>query len=654
MTRLMMAGMLAVLSALPVRAADSAATYEASAAARYIDLDFRGSRGQVQEYDGKVYNTVHGDVSVSNQGSEGLFDISVKNIGSTEEDASLSVDGKSGLRASGKYQTMHHRLNFLRVGETINGAWVPKTAIDARSISPGQEVKIRRTEGEFNLAFVNPENAARFLAVQYWAVEKRGSRYWSSSGANIKADNQDVNSIKQDITIALGTNIREATALSVDYIRSQFEDKAEVILAPFGGLTGSSNNGGLAKRREPTQQANAAEFKFRHDVSKDLALTGAFTGRQRENLRTGYKHNSAVAALNAAYKVSKKVSLVAKLYTRIYQVDENLEYFPTNGPGDALEHVNTHQFDKNYVRGEFIANFRPVEKVHVKAAYKLENTTRRDAPTQVYSANRYFTDDYFSGPTWNNATARSDVRHTFTVGVKAELPLGIGADAQYKKLITNQAAFVNLPTRQEDINGTLSVELPKDVSLYAMAGFLRERNTEDNFARYSQSKNTYRAGLDWAATSKIFFGADATYETARWYHELYLGSGGATVTAATQYHSSAGTYQRNAVAGVHGKVVCPKGIVVSGDGTYTRSTVGTPIDYRFTGAGAASPYSTVNDFTPSEINIARGTLIVEYTPEKLKNLTARASYSVSDWVDKNDNLNSGRASVAQVGGSYKF
>lgn len=653
MTRLMMAGVLAVLSALPVRAADSAATYDASAAARYIDLDFRGSRGQVQEYDGKVYNTVHGDVSVGNQGTEGLFDISVKNIGSTEEEASLSVDHKSGFKASGKYQNMYHRLNFLRVGETINGAWVPKTAIDARSISPGQEVKIRRTEGEFNLGFVNPENAARFLAVQYWAVEKRGSRYWSSSGANIKADNVDVNSIKQDITIALGTNIREATALSVDYIRSQFEDKAEVLYAPFGGLTGSSNNGGLTKRREPTQQANAAEFKFRHDVSKNLALTGAFTGRQRENLRTGYKFNAAVGAINAAYKVSSKVSLLAKLYTRIYQVDENLAYFPTLGPGDALEHVNTHQFDKNYVRGEFIANFRPIEKVHVKAAYKLENTTRRDAPTQFYSTNRYFTDGYLVNVPWNNETAHSDVRHTFTVGVKAELPLGIGADAQYKKLIANRAAFVNLANQQDDINGTLSVELPKDVSVYAMAGFLKERNTENNYARYSQSKNTYRAGLDWAATSKMFFGMDATYETARWYHELYLGSGAATPIVGT-YHSSAATYQRNAVAGVHGKVVCPKGFVVSGDGTYTRSTVGTPIDYRFTGAGSTPPYSTVNDFTPSEIHIARGTLILEYTPEKLKNLTARASYSVSDWVDKMDDQNSGRASVAQLGASMKF
>lgn len=648
MTRLMMAGLLVVLSALPARA------YEASAAARYIDLDFRGSRGQVQEYDGKVYNTVHGDVSVSNEGSEGLLDISVKDIGSQEENASAAVDGKSGVRASAKYQSMHHRLNFYRVGEVINGAWIPKTDIEAASISPGQEVKLRRSEVELKGGYVNPENAARFATVQYWGIEKRGSRYWSAAGANIKAYNQDVNNLKHEVTVSLGTNVRDAAAVAVDLIRADFEDKAEVILAPFGGSTGSSNNGGLAKRREPTQQMNAAEFKFRHDVSKNLAVTGAFTGRQRENLRTGYKFNAAVAALNAAYKATSKLSLVAKLYMRAYQVDENLAYFPTLGPGDALEHVNTHQFDKNYVRGEFIANFRPIEKVHVKAAYKLENTNRRDAPTQVYSANRYFTDDYFVGPTWNNTTAHSDVRHTFTVGVKADLPLGIDADAQYKKLYANRAAFVNLANRQEDVNGTLSIALPKDVSAYVMAGFLKERNTEQNYAHYSQTKNTYRAGMDWAASNRVFVGLDATYEYASWYHELYLGSGGTTITAATQYHSSAATYQRNAVAGAHGKVVCPKGFVVLGDGSYTRSTVGTPIDYRFSGAGSTPPYSTVNDFTPSEIHIARGTVGLEYTPEKLKNLTARASYSISDWVDKMDNLNSGRASVAQVGASMKF
>lgn len=656
MTRFIMAGLLAVLSAMPARAADSASTYEAAVAARYIDLDFRGSRGQVQEYDGKVYkNAVFGDVSVSNQGSEGLFDISVKDIGSQEESASAAVDAKGGFRASAKYQAMHHRLNFYRVGEVINGAWIPKTAIDAVSIDPGQEVVMRRSEVELMGGYVNPANSARFATVQYWGIEKRGSRYWSSAGTNIKAFNQDVNNLKHEVDVSLGTDIRESAAVAMDLIRVDFEDKAEVIYTPTTA-TGSSNNGGLAKRREPTQQMNAAEFKFRHDVSKNLAVTGAFTGRQRENLRTGYKFDAAVAALNAAYKATSKLSLVARLYARVYQVDENLSYFPGALNANAAPNltVNTHQFDKNYVRGEFIANFRPIEKVHLKAAYKLENTTRRDAPTQVYSANRYFTDGYFVGPTWENTTAHSDVRHTFTVGAKAELPLGMEAEAQYKKLYANRAAFVNLANRQDDVNGTLSFMLPKDVSAYLMAGFLKERNTANNYTKYSQSKNTYRAGADWAMSNRVFVGADATYETARWYHELYLGSGATTPTAVSQYHNSASTNQRNAIAGVHGKVVCPKGFVVTGEGTYTRSTVSTPIDYRFNGAGAASPYSTVNDFTPSEIHIARGSLALEYTPEKLKNLTARVSYAISDWVDKMDNLNSGRASVAQVGGSYKF
>ena len=57
---------------------------------------------------------------------------------------------------------------------------------------------------------------------------------------------------------------------------------------------------------------------------------------------------------------------------------------------------------------------------------------------------------------------------------------------------------------------------------------------------------------------------------------------------------------------------------------------------------------------PSDVRVARGTVGVEYTPEKFKNLTARASYSVADYVDKFDSYNSGRASIARIGASMKF
>lgn len=642
MTRLMMAVLLVGACALPARA-EHGATVEA----RYTDLDTRGHRGQVQEYDGKLYYVGHGDVEVSNQGAEGLFDFSLLDIGSREEIGNLEVDFQSGWRASAKYQNMHHRLNFMRTGQVQNGTWLPKTAITQRD-PEDEELMIRRSETELNFAFVSPDNAARFLSAQYWNVDKVGSRSWMWTGSpNIQRGRVSVDNTKQDFTFACGTDMKENGAMSVDLIRSEFEDNAPKLASLVDGGTGSSNNGGVIKRPDGRQSMTGAEFKFRHDLGKDLALTGAFTGRQRENLHTGYKFNSVVGALNAAYRASDKLSLLGRLYLRAFEIDENQGYTPALDRSGAVAAKQTHQLDKTTIRGELTARLHPVERLRLKAAYKLEVNNRRDAPTQVYSGNRYFADGYFVPVPWDNYTAHNDTRHLFTLGATAELPLGAELEVDYKKLYANRAAFVTQANRQDDANATLTVPLPKEVSFTLAGGFQRERNSDAGYSHYSQSRNTYRAGLDWAATSKTFLGADVSYEAVRTFTELYLGSGSATPSLTTGYHGSVCNRQNNTVFGAHGRVNLPKGFVALGHGSYTRSTIATPTDYQFLSG-------KINDFTPSNVNIARGGLSVEYTPEKYKHLTARAGYSVSDWVDKYDELNSGRASIAQLGVSAKF
>lgn len=661
MTRFMMAGLLAVSCVLPARAQTASAvapaagsTAEAMVAIRYIDLDFRGRKGQVMEYDGKLYRIGEGDVSVGNQGSEGLFDLSVKDIGSTEETGALNVDHKSGFKASGKFQNMHHRLNFFRVGEIQNGVWVPKSAITVRDVA-NSELIIRRTESEINLGFVSPENNARFVNVQYWGVDKVGSRFWSLTGnPNIQSVSAAVDNSKRDLTLSLGTNIREAGAWSVDVLRSEFEDNAPKLASVADGGTSSNNNGGVIKRPDAKQEMTGADFRFRQDVTNKLALTGAFTGRQRENLRTLYNFNAVVGALNAVYRASNKLSLVAKLYFRGYQIDENLGYLPSLDRAGALTSVDTHQMDKTTVRGEFIANFRPVEKVNLKAAYKLEATNRRDAPLQAYAGNLVWADGYTVPGNPNNEVSHNDVKHLVTLGAKADLPFGVGAEAQYKKLRANSPAFINQANLSDEANATLTVPLPKDVSLYVMGGYLAEKNNVHDFTNYSQKKNTYRAGIDWAGSNKASVGGDISYEATRSFTELYLGNGVlpqlfAAATSTNAYHASPMTRQLNTVFGLHARVVCPKGFVVLANGSYTRSTITTPIHYVY-----ASGAGITNDYTPSNVNIARGSVALEYTPEKLKNLTARASYAISDWVDKYDELNSGRASVTQLGVAMKF
>lgn len=647
--RLMAATMLVAAVILP---ANAASTYEASVAARYIDLDFRGSRGQVQEYDGKLYRGAHGDASVSSQSEEGLFDFWIKDIGSTEEEASLNVDHKSGFRASGKFQNMHHRLNYIRVGELHSGVWIPKQAITLRDVTETQELVMRRTEGEINLGFVSPENAARYLMAQYWGVEKSGVMSWSFAGnPNIQRTAVSVDNTIHFITLGAGSNVKEDGAINLDIVRSEFLDAAPTFASIADGGAGSSNNGGVIKRANGRQDMTGAEFMFRQEVGKNLSVTGAFTGRQRENLFTQYKYNAAVGALNAAYRVNNRLSLLAKLYLKAYQIDENLGYFPELGRGDARENVSTHQMDKTAVRGEFIANFRPVDPVRLKAAYKLEVTNRRDGPTQVYSGNRWYSDSYFVAAPWDNSTARNDTKHTVTLGAKVKLPFDAEAEAEYKKMKANRPAFVNMANLSDDVNGALTVPLPLDIGMTLEAGYLAEENNVTHFTNYSQVRNTYRAGLDWSGSSRGSFGGDISYEAIRYFSELYFGSGNATnatpITAA--YHASTMNRQLNTVYGVHGRINCPKGFVVLGNGSYTRSTVTTPIRYTY-----GSGINTVTDFTPSNVNIARGTAALEYTPEKFKDLTARASYTIHDWVDKFDGNNSGRTSIAQVGAKMKF
>lgn len=646
MPRLVMSALLLAASVLP---ASAAGTYEASVAARYIDLDFRGSRGQVQEYDGKLYRGAHGDVSVSNQGTEGLFDFRMKDIGSTEEEAALNVDHKSGLRMSGKFQNMHHRQNYQRVGEVHDGVWIPKLSIDLRGVTEAQELVMRRTEAEVNLGVVSPENAARYLMAQYWGVEKSGVRSWSLTGnPNIQRTAVSVDNTIHAVTLGMGTNIKDDGAVSLDIVRSEYNDVTPKLGTPSSGSQ-SSITGGVLKRPEGRQDMTAGEFKFRHDASKNLSLTGAFTGRLRDNLQTQYKHRSAVGALNAAYRAGSKFSLLAKLYLRAYEVDENQGYRPSKDAPLAQISVNTHQMDKTTVRGELIANFRPVEKVKLKAAYKLEVTNRRDAPNQVYARDRFFSDGQFLGPA-NNEVARNDTRHLVTLGAKVELPFGIEADAEYKKLRANQAAFVGMANLSDEANAALMVPLPLHLGLTIEGSYLEEENNVTTWTNYSQVRNNYRAGLDWSGSDKGSFGGDISYEAIRYFSELYFGSGGTTFAPTTvAYHASPMNRQLNTVYGVHGRVNCPKGFVVLGNGSYTRSTVTTPIRYTY-GSGVG----TVTDFTPSNVNIARGTAAVEYTPEKFKDLTARASYTVHDWVDKFDGNNSGRASIAQVGAKMKF
>lgn len=670
MNRLMLAGLLAGLCAAPVRAA---ATYDATVGARYVDLDSKWNKSQAMEFDGKRYNVPHGDVSVGNQGELGLFDFSLKDIGSKEEVLNFNLDYKSTFKASAKWSALHHRMNPLRHGQVVNGVWRPNnialtTGADRftyRNIPPVDfsadpnafDYRLRRTESEVNLGLFSPANSARWITLQYWGVNKTGSRIvqTSQSGASVVGE-ANVDNTQTDLTLGLGTDITEKAAVAIDLGHSSYEDNAAHV-----GTTATSVIPILPKW--PRHQMTSAETRWRYDASKKLSMTAALTGRQRENLSNLYKFNAGVAALNAAYRASNKLSLTAKTYFRYFEIDENIGFrgFHTSAPAG-----NSHEFDKLTARGEMIASYRPVEMLRTKASYKVELNHRRDAPSEEFTRSVLYEDNFRVPANWGaNNLSNQDLKHILKLVAAVHLPLDAELEGEYTKLYANRPAFINMPTRKDEVGAHLALPLPAHVEFSLGGNYSKERNA-DEATNYHLSRNAYRAGLNWEKNHKMFFGTDATYEVIRYntnqYYQANNNPNNIPDTVNLPYEEGALQRQRNTTLGVNGRVVCPKGFVVLGNGSYTWSVVQNPVNFGWTPAQAATlaasqvtPGGTfVNDIMPSETRIARGTLGFEYTPEKFPSLTARASYTVTDWVDKVDSYNSGRASVAQVGASMKF
>lgn len=662
MNHLLLAAMLAGLCAAPVRAEG---TYEANVGARLVDLDSKGNKQWAMEYDGKQYYGAQGDVSVGNQGELGLFDFSLKDIGSREEVMAFNLDYKSTFKMSAKWDAMHHRMNPTRHFQVINGVLRPNhlvltTGANRYTFTPGtiavdflndpnfMDFRLRRVVSEVNLGLYSPSDSAKWLTLQYYSIDKTGSRFVVTATDIIGEANVD--NTQTDLTLGLGTSIKESAAVTLDLIRAEFQDNAAI------KAESATSNVPLLPQW-PKHQMTGFESKWRYDATKKLSVTGALTGRQRENLVNLYKFNSSVAALNAAYRATNKLSLTAKTYFRYFEIDENQGF---RGFNNGTAQGNTHEFDKLTARGEFLASYRPIEKVHTKAMYKVELNHRRDAPSEDFAEGVLYADGlYVPGDTRSNNLSNQDVKHILKLAGTVELPFGSEIEGEFTKLYANRPAFINMPTRKDEFAANLHVPLPGHVEFSLGGTYSRERNANEA-TNHHMSRNAYRTGLDWEKNNKMFVGVDGSYEVIKYNSENYYaadqtpGTAGATINL--PHEGGALNRQKNTTLGLHGRVVCPKGFVVLANGSYTWSVVQNPVNFGWSAAAANSHAAGtyVNDIMPGEARIARGTLGMEYTPEKLPNLTARASYTVSDYVDKVDSFNSGRASVAQLGASMKF
>lgn len=643
MNTLIAAALLTGLCAAPVRAQETgSASYGGEV--RFVDLDTKGSRGQVQEYNGKLYAGGEGDLWFSNQGAKGLIDLDFNEIGSTEENGTVHVDVGDWLKASARLNRMIHRQNMTDFGIIVNGQFVKiPSNLSQQHFADDQNMLYRRNETEFSLGLFDPGNTARWLTAQYWGVYKKGtapSGYYT--GGVLHFAEANVDNQTDEVTLGVGSPVAERGAMAVDVVRRDFKDMAAVI--KFGNATSA------VRPPLPNTQMTAAEMRFRYDASKKLAFTGALTGRERENLFNLYKTNAAVAAFNAAYRVSDRLSLTARLYGRMVQVDENKSFVNviSNNPP-----ANTHQIDKSSARGDFSLSYRPVDPVLLKAGYKITATHRRDAPSEIFGPAVYSDGTIVYNEQHANSVANDDVKHLISFGAKADLPFGVSAEADYKRLQANRAAFVNMPTRGDEVNLAVNIPLPRRVDAYLLAQYVNERNAIE-YTQYHMTRNAYRAGVDWETLNKVFVGADASYETTRRTSNGWFGSSDNSTLTPNQsgYEHVGGMYNRqnNTTAGLHARVNLPKGFVVKANGSYTWSAVATPLDMQ----PRTDPGSSLGDITPGDVRIARGAASVEFTPARYKNLTARATYRVHDWVDKYDTDNSGRATYTELGVSAKF
>ena len=261
MNTLMMAGLLAGLCAMPVRA-DETSPAEYGGGVRYVGLGVKGSRGQVQEYNGKQYFIGHGDVWLSNQGSQGLIDLDFNDIGSGEENGSVAVDLGDWFKASAKIDRMTHRQNMTDFGIIVNGQFVKiPTALSKQLFAPDTNMLYKRTESEVNLAVFDSRNSARWLTLQYWSVYKKGTApNGLYTGGILYFAEANVDNTTNEISLGVGHDVTADGAMSLDLIRREFKDESAIV--KFNPATANQ----AFRPSYPRTELTAAEIRFRaHD-----------------------------------------------------------------------------------------------------------------------------------------------------------------------------------------------------------------------------------------------------------------------------------------------------------------------------------------------------------------------------------------------------
>lgn len=650
--RSLIAVLMLAVSVAPVRAEWNGINYSGIGTVRLLDLDYRGNRGFVQEYDGRQYDGGEADLSFKADKSNAYLDFNVNGLNSANEEGFLNLNIGSLLELTGKLNIMTHRQPFAMTGLYVDGVYTDSTRIT--DLTGGVNMGFRRWEDEFKVAFACPNNPDYRLFAKVWEERESGNspaRYTSSGGATSnKVSIGDIDRMTRDVTVGAQGSLGENGAVAYDFTIRNFEDSISSQTAVF-----------TVRPIVAHQKMTLHDVRFRYNLAS-VAMTGSLSGRSRKNDSTGYIANAYAASLAGAYKPTRKSSITAKFYGRTVGINENASYIDTSGKtwGNGLDG----QIDRYNVRGEINGRYDFSHKLRAKVGYKLENNLRRhaDLAEEVFTKDATYLDGtYISSNTQSNAVAVQDTRHIVTAGVDADLPFDASLGLNYKKLMANRAVFESMPTDSDEIDLSFNVPLPANLTFLASVGYLAEQNKKSNLTNSKRQQNSYLAGVDWSNGGPVSAGVDYSYEQASYFSTGYFGASNAItyltpnrwVTALMRFPGMNNKYENN-VFGGHAAVRLPKGFSVTGYGSYTKSLSITPVGNFTEGFLVTDAGKIVNSLMPSDIRIVRGSVYLRYQPAKYDNLAARLGYRRDQWVDKVDSRNSGWVNIAELMVSAKF
>lgn len=624
---------------------------EGGAEIRLVNIDERSNtQGFVREYDGsqidvvgRQKDAVETDIWLRTGFGNGLLDLGVKDINSSDESAFLDLVLGSYLSLNGNLDILTHRQAVTRNGTIIDGVWEPNGTLT--DLVSDQHLLYKRAEGEFRLRLAYPGHPSYRLVSTYWEEHEKGSRplaYYNRVNHKKYVGVQNLDRFTKDISAGVEADIGKG-GVTYDYTARRFDERASTIDENYTGMKSGFENKYL--KIVPNQKMNRHRIGFRYRLSSSFFVAAGASSRKRDNELNDFKLRSYSGHLSMAYRPTKNLRITGRFYDRIVQIDERTNF----------EDYDHEALDFYSLKADIKARYTGVDHAVFTLGYKPEHTYRRhtkDATEHFMNDATYLDGTFVAAETHENKVESKDTKHKFHAGAGIELPMDAELDLNYDLLLANRPAYESSPTNSHDRGIMLTVPCPQGYTLMAGWDNHSSENKEASFTNYKRSLNRFLVGAQWVEKKgRYTAGINYGLEDGKDKIDVYWGdtNTGYGCGGACQLRYEAGTpYEyKNSVLSGNVNANLSKGINVSVNSSYATSKaamVTTKVD-----DGTTVNIPKVN---PTDIRMFKWGVSVGY--EITKDVTARMGYYQDHWMDKYDDRNDGRANVAELALSAKF